>query len=103
MGIGALRGCGVTDLGPQTADPDARSASRSGGAATMCRSWWSRLASVVPVVAPLMWELPPLLPPLGHPPHTSQAFPHWGGCLFLGRAFPGRAGWRGRLRAPPLL
>lgn len=36
MGVGALSVCGVTDLGPQTADPDAGSSSRSGGAAMMC-------------------------------------------------------------------
>ena len=42
LGVRALSACGVMDLGPQTADPDARSPSTSGGAATMCWSWWSR-------------------------------------------------------------
>lgn len=42
LGARALSACGVTGLGPQTADPDARSPSTSGGAATMCWSWWSR-------------------------------------------------------------
>ena len=36
MGVGVLSVCGVTDLGPQTADPDAGASSRSGGAATTC-------------------------------------------------------------------
>lgn len=104
MGVGALSACGVTRLGPQTADPDAGPSSRSAGAATTCWSGgpgWRlcrlrrpcRGASDVGVTSPP--------PSPGRPRHTSQAFAHRGGRLFLWRAFPGRAGWRRRLRAPP--
>ena len=113
LGAGALSACGVTDLGPETADPDARSPSRSGGAAAMCvLSWWSRPRLQAGGCAhrpresapPLMWGVtsPPPFPRI-IPITPPQAFPHRGGRLFLWNPFPRRAGWWGRLCTPTLL
>lgn len=120
LGVRALSACGVMDLGPQTADPDARSPSTSGGAATMCWSWWSRPrlqageCAQRPRESALPWAggaTPPLMCGVTSPPPfpwiipitPPQAFPRRGGRLFLWRPFPRWAGWRGRLCTPTLL
>lgn len=85
MGAGALSACGVTDLGPETADPDARSPSRSGGAAAMCvLSWWSRPRLQAggcahrPRESALPWAgvpAPPLMWGVTSPPPFPRSFP----------------------------
>ena len=122
LGARALSACGVTGLGPQTADPDApRLQTQTPGPPARvvelprCVGLGgpgpaSRLASVPTVlrVSPAVGggaspasdvrsDLPISLPP-DHSHHTATGL-----SLFLWRPFPRWAGWQGRLCTPTLL